>query len=113
MFGGNGYDAHGERGLLNDLWKYDLASGWWTWMSGSDERNQPGVYGQLGVPAPGNVPGGCYAPLGWADRDGNLWLFGGAGYDGVGGPSGLLNDLWRIRVGEPAANHSEDWMMYR
>lgn len=66
----------------------------WTWMSGANIRNQVGVYGTQGTPATGNVPGGRYGSVSWLSGSGNLWLFGGLGYDSVG-DLGYLNDLWR------------------
>jgi N-acetylneuraminic acid mutarotase len=54
-----------------------------------------GVYGTLGVASSGNVPGGRDAPVSWTDSSGNLWLFGGAGYDSTGA-LGDLNDLWKF-----------------
>ena len=36
---------------MNDLWRYDLATGMWTWMSGSDMAVQAGIYGTQGIPA--------------------------------------------------------------
>jgi N-acetylneuraminic acid mutarotase len=35
LFGGQGLDAAGNSGYLNDLWKYHPASGQWAWMGGS------------------------------------------------------------------------------
>ncbi len=32
---GYGLPAAGSGGYLNDLWKYNLASGQWTWMTGA------------------------------------------------------------------------------
>jgi hypothetical protein len=66
---------------MNDLWLYD--GGNWTWMSGSASTNQSGSYGDRGVALPSNVPGARYAGIGWRDNDGNLWVFGGVGYDNV------------------------------
>jgi N-acetylneuraminic acid mutarotase len=86
LFGG--YNNDGEF-TLNDLWRYSLSSGEWTWMSGSNTANQPGVYGTKGVPAAGNVPGARHGAVSWTDSGGNLWLFGGI-YN-----SGPLNDLWK------------------
>ena len=65
----------------------------WTWMSGSDLKNQPGIYGTQGVADAANVPGARYDSTSWTGSDGNLWLFGGIGYDYASG--GNLNDLWR------------------
>jgi N-acetylneuraminic acid mutarotase len=96
LFGGYGADAiGGYGGWLNDLWKYTLSTGEWTWMSGSNSAEQPGVYGTKGVPAAANVPGGRGVAVSWTDSSGNLWLFGGWGHDGSGGCCADLNDLWR------------------
>ncbi|HTW74183.1 MAG TPA: hypothetical protein VMD56_04600 [Steroidobacteraceae bacterium] len=93
LFGGEGYHSAGTIGYLNDLWEY--RGGEWTWMGGPDSPNQPGTYGTLGTPAPGNVPPArFFRPVAWTDASGNLWLFGGAGYDSTGRLD-LLNDLWR------------------
>jgi N-acetylneuraminic acid mutarotase len=101
LFGGWGYDANGWFGTLNDLWKFDPASGMWTWVSGSStlpNNNlgcRPGVYGTMGTPAPDNVPGGRMEAVGWTASDGTLWLFGGGGCDWNDG-QGILNDLWKF-----------------
>ena len=55
----------------------------------------PGIYGTLGVSAAVNMPGGRYYPSQWTDSSGNLWLFGGGGYD-VNDTYGSLNDLWEF-----------------
>jgi hypothetical protein len=62
-------------GYLNDLWKYD--GNYWTWMSGIDDINQDGHYGELGIPNESNVPTSRYGGVAWTDLSGNLWLFGG------------------------------------
>jgi len=83
--------------LLNDLWKY--SGGEWTWMSGANVGNQAGTYGTLGTPDPNNVPGARTQGVGWIDGSGNLWLFGGYGYDSTAS-YGLLNDLWEYSAGQ-------------
>lgn len=81
-------------GYLNDLWKYDGVK--WIWVSGDHTTNQRGVYGTKGLPDPANIPGGRYMrPTLWQDLQGNLWLFGGLGYDRAG-EIGELNDLWKF-----------------
>jgi len=55
----------------------------------------PGVFGRLGVPAAGNIPGGRQGAPNWTDSSGHLWLFGGVGFD-AGGMQGSLNDLWEF-----------------
>ncbi|TND08309.1 MAG: Kelch repeat type 2-containing protein [Bacteroidetes bacterium] len=74
--------------LFNDLWRYNLATGLWTWVSGDNTPNQPGVYGTITVPSPTNKPGGRMGAVSWINASG-LWLFGG--YDFSGGEH---NDLW-------------------
>jgi len=64
----------------NDLWKYNISTNQWTWMSGSNDTNQPGLYGNIGVPSNSSVPGGRYASISWIDSENTLWLFGGASY---------------------------------
>jgi hypothetical protein len=79
---------------LNDLWKY--SAGEWTWVGGSNLYAQPGVYGTETVPAPANIPGARSLPVTWVDASGNVWLFGGIGYDSTGA-FGTLNDLWEYQ----------------
>ena len=93
LFGGRGYDSAGGEGSINDLWKFDGVN--WTWVSGSDTKDHPGVYGSLGVAHADNVPGARQNGISWIDSSGNLWLFGGAGYYSAGS-TGTLNDLWRF-----------------
>ncbi|HEX2789569.1 MAG TPA: kelch repeat-containing protein, partial [Steroidobacteraceae bacterium] len=94
LFGGYGYDSTGSLGKLNDLWHYSPSSGQWTWVSGEVGVDTGGVYGTLGTAAATNVPGARQAASSWTDSSGNLWLFGGVGYDSTGAV-GNLNDLWR------------------
>ncbi len=103
LFGGFGADSTGTQGYLNDLWRYTPGAnghaGQWTWMGGSSTvpqqyGGQAGVYGTLGTPASANIPGGRFSAVSWIDGAGNLWLFGGAGYDSTGA-QGSLDDLWK------------------
>jgi N-acetylneuraminic acid mutarotase len=106
LLGGQGFDWTGTSGLLNDLWAYSANTGQWTWMGGSNtvppstnyilENGQPGVYGVLGTPAPGNNPGGRLGGAPWVDASGNLWFFGGQSFD-ANGVEGNLNDMWRYQ----------------
>src|SRR5580693_6818955 len=80
-------------------------SGVWTWMGGSStvpgsNQGRPGVYGMLGKPAAANIPGGRGAAALWKDQGGNIWLFGGYGFDSNGAVS-YLNDLWEL---DPSTN---------
>jgi N-acetylneuraminic acid mutarotase len=96
LFGGSGYDSVGPAFLLNDLWKYSLSTGLWTWVNGSNGEGASGVYGTQGVASASNVPGARSDASSWIDASGNLWLYGGIGMDSTG-TSGDLNDLWTFR----------------
>jgi N-acetylneuraminic acid mutarotase len=100
LFGGEGFDSNGVNGDLNDLWKYAPSSQEWTWVDGGNTvpaagNGRAGVYGTLGAPAQANIPGGRWGANSWTDQNGNLWLFGGVGFDSTGA-SGSLNDLWQF-----------------
>jgi N-acetylneuraminic acid mutarotase len=95
LFGGYGYDSVGTVGKLNDLWQYSTSSGQWTWVGGQDGTNPGGVYGTLGSSTANNLPGARQSATSWTDSSGDLWLFGGIGFDSTGAV-GSLNDLWRF-----------------
>jgi hypothetical protein len=97
LFGGNGYDSQGNRGFLNDLWKY--SNGQWTWVAGSNLINQPGVYGTQGMASPDNVPRARNSGVSWVDASGNLWLFGGGAYNSSGSTD-YLDDVWKFSAGQ-------------
>ncbi len=112
LFGGFGFPPNGE-GYLNDLWEYNPTlgtEGEWAWMAGNNtmgtvtppagSQNAPGsgwigIYGTSGVAASGNNPGSRIYASTWTDSSGNLWLFGGDGFDSAGN-NGDLNDLWEF-----------------
>jgi hypothetical protein len=89
-------------GVFNDLWMFNPTTLQWTWISGSENASQPGSYGTPLTTAPGNSPGARYGSNLWFDKAGNLWLFGGSGYD-TNDLYGYLNDLWEYDV------TSEEW----
>jgi len=93
LFGGSWRDAYDNRYRNNTLWKYDIGAGMWTWVSGSENLNTTGVYGEKGVADSSNLPGARERSVSWTDSEGNLWLFGGYGYASEG--YGHLNDLWK------------------
>jgi hypothetical protein len=103
LFGGLGFASTSTLGLLNDLWEY--SSGKWAWMGGSDQGigfglgNQPGIYGTMGVADAANQPGARDSATCWTDPQGNLWLYGGSGFDSTA-TAGNLGDLWRYSNGE-------------
>jgi N-acetylneuraminic acid mutarotase len=115
LFGGYGAGSTYTKGTLNDLWEFNPSTNEWAWISGSStfpacasstsSCGQPGVYGTKGVAAPGNVPGARGQSIGWTDSSGNLWLFGGSGYDSTD-TGGLLDDLWEFNP----SNAEWTWM---
>ena len=94
------YGGEPRSGLLADLWKFNGTN--WVWEGGAQytplTNNQAPiapVYGQQGVPALSNTPGGRSRAVTWVDHQGKLWLYGGEGYD-TNGTSGTKADLWRL-----------------
>ncbi|MCX6185439.1 MAG: beta-propeller fold lactonase family protein, partial [Bacteroidetes bacterium] len=96
LFGGYGFGAVSS-GLLNDLWKYDPIINTWTWMNGYSNIGQPSNFGVKGVPNISNVIGARQNAGGWVDNNGDLWVFGGYGYDNTSN-IGALNDLWKYKI---------------
>ena len=98
LFGGLGFALTGNaasEGSLNDLWEFNPQANTWTWVSGSNAIDANGIYGTLGVPSTGNVPGAREGSVAWTDKSGNLWLFGGEGGPEGAEPTGY-NDLWEF-----------------
>jgi hypothetical protein len=83
---------------MNDLWKYDISTNQWTWISGDNNVNAPGlygIYGTQGIASATNKPGARNASVSWTDASGNFWLFGGSFFNHSTGAFGDLNDLWK------------------
>ena len=106
LYGGWGLDSTGTNGngALNDLWVYTPNStpgkpGTWAWVKGSNTGAANGVYGDETRPYKTYeiwTPGGRSNATHWVDGQGQLWLFGGAGYDSTSTTgNGYLNDMWR------------------
>ena len=107
LFGGWGLDSTGTNGngALNDLWVYTPNStvgqpGTWTWTKGSNTGSQNGVYNTTNTRPYYTyyiwTPGGRSNATHWVDGQGQLWLFGGEGYDSTSTTgNGYLNDMWR------------------
>jgi hypothetical protein len=87
----------------------DCAHNDWTWIDGGKVAGVAGnpVYGSFPTTAPTtipnpftNTPGARYGAVGWTDKYGSLFLFGGDGFElsgKVGGPDTLnapMNDMW-------------------
>lgn len=91
LFGGVGWGSS-TTGHLNDLWRFDGSS--WIYEEGN-APNADGRYGTKGVPHALNRPGGRRGATMWVDLSGDVWVFGGYGYDDASPGWGHLNDLWR------------------
>ncbi|MCE3226910.1 MAG: Kelch repeat type 2-containing protein [Bacteroidetes bacterium] len=101
VYGGFGFNAISDA-LLQDLWKYNIASNQWIWIGGTTLLDQAGNYGTQNVTTATNLPGSRGFQPTWADNN-NLWLFGGVGFGNSALLSGFLNDLWRISFCTPPA----------
>jgi hypothetical protein len=84
LFGGDGLDAQGSSGSLNNLWRF--SGGLWTWVGGPELPGNPGSYGTLDVSSPTNLPPARYGASVWSGSNGSFWLFGGG-----------FNDLWEYQ----------------
>lgn len=102
LFGGWGIDVNCNTGALNDLWRLELSTLTWTWMSGGNTTGQAGVFGTYQVFDPLNYPGGkLEGATSWTDNNNNLWLFGGESQGGV-----QWNDMWKYDI----ATNQWAWM---
>jgi N-acetylneuraminic acid mutarotase len=104
-------DASSMINFLNDLWKFNPATNQWTWIAGSNTvvcgakdgngncvvDGHNGVYGTQGNPASTNMPGSRNSEVSWTGKSGNLWLFGGNGFD-ASTSLDILNDLWEFEL---------------
>jgi len=68
-------------GILNDMWRFNISSTEWTWLSGNSTKDAYGVYGTKATSSTDNYPG--------ARREFSIvfdtilkciYLFGGSGY---------------------------------
>lgn len=68
-------------GLLNDIWLFNISSGDWTWLSGSNAANELPFYGTKGKAATENRPGARSYSSMVMDLSGKLlYVHGGLGY---------------------------------
>jgi hypothetical protein len=112
-----GYQGVATANVTNVL--VDCAHDDWTWIGGTKTSGIDGKpqYGSFPATPPAttpnpytNTPGVRDSGAAWTDSNGNLWLFGGLGFELSGGTtpdtiSGYLNDLWVCQLyfpGPPA-----------
>ncbi len=95
LFGGYGFSSNNSYVYMNDLWKYNIASGQWTWVKGqSTGGNANATYGTTGVANSANIPSARHWNQLCKDPSGNIWLYGGWGF--VSGSLGRLGDIWKL-----------------
>jgi len=109
LFGGQGYPYPSPLGLqlpglLNDLWVFDGSVGGWVPANvltilppgASQWIVDPTALEFEEVSTTAGGPGSRWGSSSWTDSSGNLYLFGGQGFDSTPNlnPS-LLNDLWK------------------
>ena len=93
LYGGTGYGASFRfgRGLLNDLWMFDVQNRTWTWMGGPQVNEGTGRLGANPWCSP-RAEGAT-----WRSVGNTTWIFGGFGHD-VRGDDAIMNDLWRLEI---------------
>ncbi len=79
----------------NDLWKFNITTNEWAWISGDSTIDNRTVYGILGIESSSNKPGSRFNAVSWKDPSDNMWFFGGYGADTLNGGLQFLNDLWK------------------
>ena len=69
----------------NDLWMFNLTTGRWAWVGGSNITNQAGRYGSLGMESNVNLPGvrSSFSML-FDSSSRALYVFGGSGLGASG-----------------------------
>lgn len=95
LFGGNGFSSERRSSDLNDVWKFSISSGRWTWMKGDDSDDADARYGNKGQFENRNTPGGRRGATTWTDINGTFWMFGG------GDVFNRFSDLWKYN---PSSN---------
>jgi N-acetylneuraminic acid mutarotase len=92
VFGGEGWDIIGEKGFLNDLWKWNGKA--WTWVAGDNTINRKGNYYTKGKENTISKPGArTESAMAIDPKSGDVYVFGGFAFDSDSF-SGFMNDLW-------------------
>lgn len=99
IWGGSGFDSEigAIEDRLQDLWRYDPDTKLWTWMGGPsrtyDNRFERGAAGVASAEVVPNPRSGGYS---WVGKDGDFYLYGGAGearFD-----DGGFSDVWKYHI---------------
>ncbi|MDB5283733.1 MAG: Ig-like, group 2, partial [Bacteroidota bacterium] len=100
LFGGLTDSAGYALGSFSDIWRYNIATGQWTWMGGGKWLNAPYSYGTLDAESANNQPPARSSYTHWTDSN-YLYLTGGVNYKTYGGAYQFFysyNDVWRFNL---------------
>jgi gliding motility-associated-like protein len=89
MFSGARFSATSSS---DDMWKYDVATNMWIWMSGQQTGSIAPNHGTIGVAAATNTPGTRLAYAHWKDASGNFWMYGGRSSPLT--TINIMSDMW-------------------
>lgn len=82
---------------MNDMWMFNPSTNNWTWVSGTNLKDQLPPIPTKCNPSTTNYPQARYEnPIAWKDLCGNLWMFGGHWAPGLSVPD--INDIWCYKV---------------
>lgn len=91
LFGGESTENY------QDLWKYNISLNKWVWIGGKKHTNfgndAKANFGQINESFISNIPGGRKKTITWKDNNGNIYLYGGNGWDES--LEGSLSDIWK------------------
>jgi hypothetical protein len=79
---------------FNDVWKFDISTNMWAWMSGDSSGNIAGNYGNLNAETATNRPPARMTYTHWQDAEDNFYIFAGATNSG----SYRFNDVWKYNT---------------
>ncbi|MCW3125197.1 MAG: hypothetical protein JWO03_855, partial [Bacteroidetes bacterium] len=77
---------------FHDMWKFDIGTNNWIWMSGPQGGLTPASFGTMGVELASNLPPvrGTYTR--WVDANDNFYIFGGYSQGNA------VNDTWKYNT---------------
>jgi hypothetical protein len=80
-----------------DLWRYDITTNMWTWVSG-EINNTTGNYVDFGIASNISFPKTRYGGFCWTDDSNNLWLFSGDANHGSNNQFNNIDDVWKYNI---------------
>jgi gliding motility-associated-like protein len=96
LYGGYGADSNGNRGDLNDLWKYNPYTNEWTWMKGKSTFFETSKFGTKDVFADSVTPGSIQeVKSSWVDKNNSVYLFGGKHLNAFAYGYETSNHMWQ------------------